>query len=474
MVFSSLLFIFIYLVVTLALYYAVPNRVYRNVILCVLSLIFYGWGEPSFVLLMVFSIAFNWLAGLLVGKYRNNKKRCKAVLVASVVLNLALLGVFKYTGFVVDTLKAVFPFMRSYATPIIPLPIGISFYTFQAMSYVIDVYRNDTSVQKNPVYFGTYVALFPQLIAGPIVRYRDIADQLENRHENVAQFASGIKLFTVGLAKKVLLANQLIALWNVLRESSAANGVLGSWVGIIAYTLHIYFDFGGYSDMAIGLGRMFGFEFLKNFDYPYISRSISEFWRRWHISLSTWFKEYVYIPLGGSRQGKKRTVLNVLTVFLLTGIWHGAGLGYFLWGMINGACNVIEKLIGEKKFYKKAPGLVKWLFTTLITFFSWELFRFGKLSLFNDQLMIMFGLKRFTAIPYTWRYYLDAQIVTLAVIGALGATVWGLPKIRNAYLKFTGTKTGYLINQLVFVLLFIISVMFMVSSQYSPFIYFRY
>ena len=301
MVFSSLLFIFIYLVVTLALYYAVPNRVYRNVILCVLSLIFYGWGEPSFVLLMIFSIAFNWLAGLLVGKYRNNKKRCKAVLVASVVLNLALLGVFKYTGFVVDTLKAVFPFMRSYATPIIPLPIGISFYTFQAMSYVIDVYRNDTSVQKNPVYFGTYVALFPQLIAGPIVRYRDIADQLENRHENVAQFASGIKLFTVGLAKKVLLANQLIALWNVLRESSATNGVLGSWVGIIAYTLHIYFDFGGYSDMAIGLGRMFGFEFLKNFDYPYISRSISEFWRRWHISLSTWFREYVYIPLGGNR-----------------------------------------------------------------------------------------------------------------------------------------------------------------------------
>ena len=268
MVFSSLLFIFIYLVVTLALYYAVPNRVYRNVILCVLSLIFYGWGEPSFVLLMIFSIAFNWLAGLLVGKYRNNKKRCKAVLVASVVLNLALLGVFKYTGFVVDTLKAVFPFMRSYATPIIPLPIGISFYTFQAMSYVIDVYRNDTSVQKNPVYFGTYVALFPQLIAGPIVRYRDIADQLENRHENVAQFASGIKLFTVGLAKKVLLANQLIALWNVLRESSAANGVLGSWVGIIAYTLHIYFDFGGYSDMAIGLGRMFGFEFLKTLITP--------------------------------------------------------------------------------------------------------------------------------------------------------------------------------------------------------------
>ena len=277
MVFSSLLFIFIYLVVTLALYYAVPNRVYRNVILCVLSLIFYGWGEPSFVLLMIFSIAFNWLAGLLVGKYRNNKKRCKAVLVASVVLNLALLGVFKYTGFVVDTLKAVFPFMRSYATPIIPLPIGISFYTFQAMSYVIDVYRNDTSVQKNPVYFGTYVALFPQLIAGPIVRYRDIADQLENRHESVAQFASGIKLFTVGLAKKVLLANQLIALWNVLRESSAANGVLGSWVGIIAYTLHIYFDFGGYSDMAIGLGRMFGFEFLKNFDYPCFLRLTGDF-----------------------------------------------------------------------------------------------------------------------------------------------------------------------------------------------------
>lgn len=242
----------------------------------------------------------------------------------------------------------------------------------------------------------------------------------------------------------------------------------------LLYMLQIYFDFSGYSDIAIGLSGMLGFPMKENFNFPYLSRSITEFWRRWHISLGTWFREYIYIPLGGSRQGKKRTVLNVLTVFLLTGIWHGAGLGYFLWGMINGVCNVIEKLIGEKKFYKKTPGLVKWLFTTLITFFSWELFRFGKLSLFNDQLMIMFGLKRFTAIPYTWRYYLDAQIVTLAVIGALGATVWGLPKIRNAYLKFTGTKTGYLINQLVFVLLFIISVMFMVSSQYSPFIYFRY
>ena len=332
MVFSSPLFIFIFLAITLALYYAVPNRVYRNVILCVMSLIFYGWGEPAFLLLMIFSIMMNYTAGRLVGKYRDCEKKAKAALIVSVVINIGLLVAFKYTALFTDTLKAIFPFMRSFATPVIPLPIGISFYTFQAMSYVIDVYRRETAVQKNPVYFGTYVSLFPQLIAGPIVRYRDVADQLENRHENVPQFVSGIKLFAVGLAKKVLVANQLAALWDVLKASSATNGVLGSWVGIIAFSFQIYFDFCGYSDMAIGLGRMIGFEFLKNFDYPYISKSISEFWRRWHISLSTWFKEYVYIPLGGNRKGMFRTFINTFIVWGLTGLWHGASWNFALWG----------------------------------------------------------------------------------------------------------------------------------------------
>lgn len=468
MVFSSLLFIFIYLVVTLALYYAVPNRVYRNVILCVLSLIFYGWGEPSFVLLMIFSIAFNWLAGLLVGKYRNNKKRCKAVLVASVVLNLALLGVFKYTGFVVDTLKAVFPFMRSYATPIIPLPIGISFYTFQAMSYVIDVYRNDTSVQKNPVYFGTYVALFPQLIAGPIVRYRDIADQLENRHENVAQFASGIKLFTVGLAKKVLLANQLIALWNVLRESSATNGVLGSWVGIIAYTLHIYFDFGGYSDMAIGLGRMFGFEFLKNFDYPYISRSISEFWRRWHISLSTWFKEYVYIPLGGNRHGLARTLLNTAIVWMLTGLWHGASWNFMLWGVYFGIIIIIEKLF-LGKYLEKAPAFLSHLYAIFLFTFGWVLFDFTDMGQMRDFIVSLFNGGSVGLISHDALVYVLAYLPVL-IISIIAST----PLVSNLHKKIENRAwCGYADAALVLIAL-VICTASLVSSGYNPFIYFRF
>ena len=470
MVFSSLLFIFIYLVVTLALYYAVPNRVYRNVILCVLSLIFYGWGEPSFVLLMIFSIAFNWLAGLLVGKYRNNKKRCKAVLVASVVLNLALLGVFKYTGFVVDTLKAVFPFMRSYATPIIPLPIGISFYTFQAMSYVIDVYRNDTSVQKNPVYFGTYVALFPQLIAGPIVRYRDIADQLENRHESVAQFASGIKLFTVGLAKKVLLANQLIALWNVLRESSATNGVLGSWVGIIAYTLHIYFDFGGYSDMAIGLGRMFGFEFLKNFDYPYISRSISEFWRRWHITLGSWFKSYVYFPLGGNRKGMPRTIMNLAITWFLTGVWHGASWNFILWGSLYGVVIILEKLF-LGKWLQKIPAVFCHIYTMLLVILGWVLFDTADLPTAFAYVANMFGAGGTPFIDSTAMYQIATYGITF-IICIIGCT--NLPKLAVEYLK---KKLPLLINYggiAGLMGMFVMCAAYLVDQTYNPFLYFNF
>lgn len=468
MVFSSLLFIFIYLVVTLALYYAVPNRVYRNVILCVLSLIFYGWGEPSFVLLMIFSIAFNWLAGLLVGKYRSDEKRSKTILVISVVVNLALLGVFKYTGFVFDTLKAVFPFLRSYATPLIPLPIGISFYTFQAMSYVIDVYRNDTTVQKNPVYFGTYVALFPQLIAGPIVRYRDIADQLETRHENIRQFADGIKLFTIGLAKKVLLANQLIALWNVLRESSATNGILGSWVGIIAYTLHIYFDFGGYSDMAIGLGRMFGFEFLKNFDYPYISRSISEFWRRWHISLSTWFKEYVYIPLGGNRRGLPRTLLNTAIVWMLTGLWHGASWNFVLWGVYFGIIIIIEKLF-LGKYLKKAPAFISHLYAIFLFTFGWVLFDFTDMGQMGAFIASLFNGGSVGLISHDALVYVIAYLPVL-IISVIAST----PLAANLHKKLENTAwCGYADAALVLIGL-VLCTASLVSSGYNPFIYFRF
>ncbi len=360
MIFSSLLFLTIFLVAVLFCYYLIPNRLYRNIVLCVFSLFFYAWGEPVCVIIMIFSIFMNYTAGIIIGKCerKGNKAGKKAALIVAVVLNLLMLGVFKYTPLVFDTLKAIIPPLRSVATPIakqvfykslsgiIPqlanvkitaegmLPIGISFYTFQAMSYVIDVYRGDTGVQKNPMIFGTYVALFPQLIAGPIVRYKDIEDQLWGRRESIEQFTSGVKMFMIGLAKKILIANQVALLWNGLRSDPMTNGALGSWVGMVAYSLQIYFDFAGYSDMAIGLGRMFGFEFLKNFDYPYISQSNTEFWRRWHISLGSWFRDYVYFPLGGSRVSRGKLVRNLLAVWLLTGVWHGANGTFILWGLL--------------------------------------------------------------------------------------------------------------------------------------------
>ena len=293
MVFSSLLFLFLYLPIVLGIYYLIPRR-FRNLFLFVANLVFYGWGEPVFILVMIFSTVVNYIYGLLIHKYQDQKRTAKILLVTCIIVNLGLLGFFKYAGFVANILQSI-PLFSNLPTPLIPLPIGISFYTFQIMSYVIDVYRKETSVQRSVITFGTYVALFPQLIAGPIVRYQDVADQLDHRVENLDQFTHGVKLFLVGLAKKVLIANQMGALWDSLRQTSETNGILGSWIGIIAFTFQIYFDFSGYSDMARGLGNMLGFEFLINFNYPYIAKSITEFWRRWHISLGTWFLSLIHI-----------------------------------------------------------------------------------------------------------------------------------------------------------------------------------
>ncbi len=468
MVFSTLLFIFIYFVVVLAVYYAFPNRKYRNIVLCFFSLIFYGWGEPTFLILMVFSILFNYAFGLLVEKYRDNKKKSKTALVISIVVNLLLLAVFKYTAFVLDTLKSFLPFLRSFATPVIPLPIGISFYTFQAMSYVIDVYRGDTEVQRNPIYFGTYVSLFPQLIAGPIVRYKDVANELEHRRENIPQFADGIKLFAIGLAKKVLIANQMAALWAVLRDTSATNGVLGSWVGLIAFTLQIYFDFCGYSEMAIGLGRMFGFEFLKNFDYPYISKSVSEFWRRWHISLGTWFREYVYIPLGGNRKGLARLFLNTAIVWFLTGLWHGASWNFVLWGMYFGILICLEKLF-LGKLLKKLPNFVQHLYAIFLFTFGWALFDFVEIDKLGPFIVSLFnggtvGLISKDALVYAVAY-LPIMVVAIVASTPLAKT------IHDRYKDRTWCRC-------VDIALVMLSLVFctaaLVKGGYNPFIYFRF
>ena len=328
MLFSSNLFLFVYLPVVLLTYYLVP-RVLRNPVLLLFSLLFYGWGEPVYLFLMIGDILLNYICGYWIHRHQLQGRKGTGILVVGVVLNLLLLGYFKYANFIFGSL-----------VPAVSLPIGISFYIFQSMSYIIDVYREDAPVQKNPLSFGTYVTLYPQLIAGPIVRYADVAQQIDHRRETVSDFASGVMLFMVGLGKKVLLANPMGALCEQIIGQS---GTAAAWVGILAYTLQIYFDFSGYSDMARGLGRMLGFEFLPNFDYPYISRTVTEFWRRWHISLSTWFKEYVYIPLGGNRKGLGRQILNIAIVWALTGFWHGASWNFLLWGLYYAVLLIVEK-----------------------------------------------------------------------------------------------------------------------------------
>lgn len=387
MVFSSLVFMFAYLPITLLAYYLVPRQG-RNIFLFIVNLIFYGWGEPRLVLLMVFNIFFNYIGGWLVDKYRADAKKKKLFLILTCVLDIGILAVFKYTGMITETLNML-PFLNIPELQI-SLPIGISFYTFQTMSYVIDVYRDDAPVSKNFINFGTYVALFPQLIAGPIVRYRDVAEQLVNRRETLEMFTKGVKLFMVGLAKKVIIANTMGTLTTNIFATTDENGVVGTWVGMIAYTFQIYFDFSGYSDMACGLGNMMGFEFLKNFNYPYIAKSITDFWRRWHISLSTWFKEYVYIPLGGNRKGVKRQILNLLIVWGLTGLWHGAAYNFVLWGLYYGLLLILEKFV-LKKFLDRLPSFVQHIYTLFIIIIGWGLFYFTDVGQLGEFMVDLFN-----------------------------------------------------------------------------------
>ena len=465
MVFSSLLFLFMYLPVVLTIYYITPRK-FRNLFLFFANLVFYGWGEPVFVLLMLFSTIVDYTCGYHIDKYRTkNKKIAKFFLIASVVVNLGLLGFFKYAGFITDTLN-VLPFF-SIKSIEVPLPIGISFYTFQTMSYSIDVYRNDAPVQKNIVTFGTYVALFPQLIAGPIVRYKDIAYQLDHRRETLDDFTRGVKLFCIGLAKKVLLANQMGLMWDTIRESGEINGWLGSWIGIIGYSFQIYFDFSGYSDMARGLGNMFGFEFLKNFDYPYISKSITEFWRRWHISLGTWFREYVYIPLGGNRKGPFRQIINLLIVWFLTGFWHGASYNFILWGLYFGVILILEKIV-LKKLIDKSPRFVQHLYSLFLIIIGWVIFYFTDMSQMGEFIQSMFAFSgnaigdkaMATIISFT----------PLLVIAAIAST----PLVYNIYNKISNHNTRVIIDTLFCAAVLFLCTASLVNQSYNPFLYFRF
>lgn len=464
MVFSSIIFLFMYLPFVLLIYYIVPRKL-RNLFLFIVNLIFYGWGEPVFVLLMLFSTVVDYTHGYFINKYRDNKRKAKGFLISSVVINLSLLGFFKYAGFLANTLN-VLPFVN---LPVltIPLPIGISFYTFQTMSYSIDVYRGDAPVQKNIITFGTYVALFPQLIAGPIVRYKDVAYQLDHRRETLDQVTYGVKLFMVGLGKKVLIANQMGAMWDAIRETGQSNGVLGSWIGIAAYTFQIYFDFSGYSDMACGLGNMFGFEFLKNFNYPYISKTITEFWRRWHISLSTWFREYVYIPLGGNRKGIKRQIFNLLVVWLLTGFWHGAAYNFILWGLYYGIILIIEKFI-LMKWLDKLPSAIQHIYTLFIVMIGWTLFYFEDMGQLVSYLTCMFDFTQ--GIIGQKALSITLSSLPLFVVASLASTPLGAKlyeKVRNQGFVWI-PETAYC------AVVLLLCTASLVNQSYNPFLYFRF
>lgn len=464
MVFSSLVFLFAYLPITLLAYYLVPRQG-RNIFLFIINLVFYGWGEPMLVALMVFNIFFNYIGGFLVDRYRQDKKKKKLFLILTCVLDIGILAVFKYTGMITETLNML-PFLNIPELQI-SLPIGISFYTFQTMSYVIDVYRDDAPVSKSFINFGTYVALFPQLIAGPIVRYKDVAYQLTHRKETLEQFTKGVLLFMVGLGKKVLIANQMGTLTTAMFATTDENGVIGTWVGIIAYTFQIYFDFSGYSDMACGLGNMLGFEFLKNFNYPYIAKSITDFWRRWHISLSTWFKEYVYIPLGGNRKGVKRQIINLLVVWGLTGLWHGASYNFLLWGLYYGLLLILEKFV-LKRFLDKLPAALQHIYTMFIVIIGWGLFYFTDMSQLGSFLTDLFnfgdGLCGDQALTLILNY------LPLLIVAAIASTPLG----AKLYSRFSDTRHIWILETLFCIVILLISTASLVDQSYNPFLYFRF
>ena len=458
MVFSSFVFLLVFLPIVLILYYLCPAKL-RNVILLFASLIFYAWGEPVYVLIMLFSTVFDYTNGRLIEKFKSQDRNgaAKGVLIVDMCGNLAILGFFKYTDFILGTINSLSGAGISLLK--IALPIGISFYTFQTMSYTIDVYRGVVPAQKNILNFATYVVLFPQLIAGPIVQYKTIGKELESRKVTVDDFAQGAFRFTVGFAKKVILANSIYGVWTSISQSQNIS-MATAWLGAIAFTFNIYFDFCGYSDMAIGLGRMFGFHFLENFNYPYMANSVTDFWRRWHISLSSWFKEYVYIPLGGNRKGMGMQIRNILIVWALTGLWHGASWNFVLWGLYYGLLLMLEKLFLLKGL-NKCPALIRHIYTMFIVVIGWTIFAqtdFGQLATYLKR---MFGIGT-ALIDTDFLYYFSCNAVLLAVLAfcSIDHRKW--------------LKKFELLRIPAMIILLLVSFAFLVGGSYNPFLYFRF
>lgn len=465
MVFSSVLFLFYFLPAALALYFITPKR-FRNVTLFLVSLVFYAWGEPIYVLIMLFSTVFDFVNGFLIDRYRNHRVLPKLILILAIAGNLAILGFFKYADFIIGNLNS----LLDLSIPLLslPLPIGISFYTFQTMSYSIDVYRGEAPVQKNIFAFGAYVTLFPQLIAGPIVRYNTIAEQLTHREESYDKFASGISRFVVGLGKKVLFANNIGLLWDSIKVlPSGELSVMTAWLGMFAMALQLYFDFSGYSDMAIGLGRMLGFEFMENFRYPYLAKSISEFWRRWHISLGTWFKEYVYIPLGGNRAKLPRVFFNLFVVWFLTGLWHGANWNFVLWGLYFFVFIALEKaFLG--KLLKKIPAFFQHFYTLLVVITGMTFYAIESMPDLIAYLKTLYGFGSGGFADSVFLYQLSSffPVLTIMIIGCL-------PQPAQWMRRFAVGKRKVLIPILA-MLVFFLCTAYLVDSTYNPFLYFRF
>ena len=461
MVFSSLIFLFIFLPIFLGIYFLVPKK-FKNLILFLFSLVFYAWGEPIYVVIMLFSTVYDYTIGLFMDRYRSNKYIPRICLVLSILGNMGMLMFFKYSNFFIENINNIFNMNVDLLS--VALPIGISFYTFQTMSYTIDLYRNKISVQRNIISFGAYVAMFPQLIAGPIVTYSKVEKEIDNRSENLDKFTYGITRFIEGLAKKVLIANGIGMLCEQISNSFILDmSVSTAWLGMVAFGLQLYFDFSGYSDMAIGLGSMLGFNFPENFNYPYISRSVTEFWRRWHITLGSWFREYVYIPLGGNRVSKKRFLINIGIVWFLTGFWHGASWNFVLWGVYFGVIMIFEKVF-LLKYLEKLPNVISRSYLLITVILSWVLFSMDSLKSIKDYFMVMFGFGQGNLIDDNFMYLISNYGILL-IIGVIFTT-----PVSKYIKKYIREELMYF----VYIIILILVTAYLVDSTFNPFLYFRF
>ncbi len=467
MLFSSLTFLIIFLPILLVIYYISKDK-YRNIILFIFSLLFYAWGEPKYIFLMLLSIVINYFLAIFIDKFKSKNNK-RIIMILAVIFNVSLLFVFKYLNFFITNINSLFNTNLGLLN--ITLPIGISFYTFQILSYVIDVYKKEVSVQKNIISLGTYIALFPQLIAGPIVRYSTIEDELNNRKVTYDKFLSGVKRFIIGLSKKVIIANNMAMIADTIFNSPSVSeyNFLLILLATLSYTFQIYFDFSGYSDMAIGLGKMFGFEFLENFNYPYISKSITEFWRRWHISLSTWFRDYVYIPLGGNRCSKPRWIFNTFIVWLLTGLWHGDSWNFIIWGLYFFVILMIEKLFLHK-LLDKLPKFINWIYSFILINFGWLIFRVENVNTLFKLIKNIFTFNKGNLyLEIAHNYYLIQYLPFLLL-----AFIFSMPIIKYLDNKITNNNLKSIISNIMLILLFVTCIIFLINNSYNPFIYFRF